>query len=687
MRKSVIVFVSMAVAAVTVLSCSKEKDFKDKTPDAAGITINVLSGEADTRTMAVDGDVPTIQWVNTDQVAVFEVVDGEVAGAAYSEAAVIDAEGRASFSTTLNWDDPEGLAYKYSAVYPAKSVTSYEENYYIILPAEQALVGNNFSEDSDILFSTPLDHGTTRATDGEDVMFSFRRLGTVIRLRLKGIGVGEKIGQVTLTAPTYVAGAIVYDPVTSTVDSKSAFEAYASDTIVLSVEDVVATGDDVVWFRVMAERDWAAGDEFSIKVITDKSVYQKEVTLPSAIKFPDGGLTKFGVSLVGCKPEPVNVPCLWDFEDGTDDWTFLDNDGDGYNWYAINGFSSYAYSGTSFLASESYSNGYALTPDNWAFTPPVQLTEDNYLSFWVRAVDPSYQAEHYAVYITKESPLGTMTTLLPETEFPQGDYAETSSDGYYHRHIIKIPEEFEDDVVYIGIRHFNCTDQYMLLIDDVEITEGEPSIYVPEPVTVPCLWDFEENAKDWTLIDADQDGYNWFRQGSEGSGINANSGYCVLSSQSYTNNSGALTPDNWAFTPPVILTSDNYLSFWVVGQDPSWAEEHFAVYITETAPSVDNLEACIELLAEQESSGTYQSYAVQIPSSFDGKTVYIGFRHFNCTDMFVLNLDDVSITEGAPATSKAPALASVKKAEAAPKMQVRLSQKGAPQRQIIPFKN
>ena len=792
MRKNVLSFVSLAVAAVAVLSCAKESATRDNPAEksASGITINVLSGSDATKTMAVDGDIPTIQWVNTDKVLVFEVVDGVEQGVAESAAAVIDGEGRASFSTTLDWDDAAGSAYQYSAVYPSESVVYYNNEYYIILPAEQALVGNNFSEDSDILFSTPLDHGTARAADGEDVMFSFRRLGTVVRLRLKGINAGEKIQQVTLTAPTNVAGAIVYDPVTSTVDPKSVYQAYSSDTIVLTADDLEATGDDVVWFRVMADTDWGIGDQFNLEVYTDKNVYKKEVTLPTAIKFPDGGLTKFGVALSPSQ-EAVSVPCAWDFESGADDWTFIDSNGDGYNWF-VYGAEDYGHSGTNFLASQSYDSGYgAIQPDNWAFTPAVQLTEDNYLSFWVRAIDPSWAAEHYAVYITTGSPYGTPVTLMAETVYPAGNYAEMGSDGYYQRFVIRIPDEYENETVYFGFRHFNCYDQYWLILDDVEVTEGSPiqeptatyedylgewaygagkitvekkvegisysvtglngqgdypveavfeyhrlvvyeqvvyaedgsevtlqgtdgnyypnypwetpsvvfqalydetedqlavsigsgwryymflfyedqevydyvfdtlpsvlSRYVPDSSTYIFYEDFESaDISAWTLVDANEDGDNWSL--STGSGIRTYSGSYVLSSQSY-GSSGAVQPDNWAFTPAIKLTSDNYLSFWVTAQDPSYPAEHFAAYITDTAPSASTLDNCTVLVEEQQLDGNgYRHVTAQIPSSFDGKTVYIGIRHFNCYDEFRINLDDVGVTEGTPTKSAAPAL-------------------------------
>ncbi|MBQ2230054.1 MAG: hypothetical protein II424_06520, partial [Bacteroidales bacterium] len=57
-------------------------------------------------------------------------------------------------------------------------------------------------------------------------------------------------------------------------------------------------------------------------------------------------------------------------------------------------------------------------------------------------------------------------------------------------------------------------------------------------------------------------------------------------------------------------------------------------------------------------------FIVKIPSSFEGKTVYVGFRHFNCTDMFRFNLDDVGISSGEPVISTKAAAAPARKASA-----------------------
>ena len=790
MRKTIISFAILAVAGIAVLSCSKEVPVGDSPAGkvSKGITVNVISGEGTTKTYAVDGEIPTIEWSAGDKISLFEIVDGAVKEKAESESAVISG-GKASFSTTLA-EVAEGSSYQYSAVYPADNVISYGEDYYIVLPAEQYLNGNNFSSDSDILFSTPLDYGSTRVADGEEMMFSFRRLGTVVRLNLRGIGEGETVSEIKIVAPSNIAGAIVYDPVTSTVDPSSAFEAYSSDTVSLYTDGVESTGDDIFWFRVIAEKDWAVGETFTVQVTTDQNVYKKEVTLPSVIKFKDGGLTKFGVNLANSIVPPVAVPCLWDFEDGADDWTFIDNDGDGYNWYISDTEGGSPNSGTNYLTSASYINNVgALEPDNWAFTPRVQLTEGNYLSFWVRAQDMDYQFENYAVYIAKGSPMGEMTTLIPETMFPQGDYVEVGEDGCYQHWVVPIPQEFDNEVVCIAFRHFDCTDMYMLDIDDVSITEGnpyqapeadyedylgqwttgtkvftieqkilgesytisgftgqnypvvakfkdntlvvydqivntsgsteialqgmngsflpgypeqatilfraiydedqdaliiqfvndyyiwmtydnqayssygvyallpeklvpyDPSQVVEDPNTYIFKDDFENGLNSWTLFDADGDGKNWTWYSYADY---ANSGEGFLWGFSYNSNT-SYNPDNYAFTPAITLTSNNYLSFWVRGVNSNYPD-HYGVFISTTAPTADNLDNCVKLFEDDAASTTYEKKEISL-SDYDGQTVYIAFRHFNSYDMYYIFIDDVAVTEGQyiePSASAAP---------------------------------
>ena len=148
----------------------------------------------------------------------------------------------------------------------------------------------------------------------------------------------------------------------------------------------------------------------------------------------------------------------------------------------------------------------------------------------------------------------------------------------------------------------------------------------------------------WTTVDADGDGYNWGNFNRTG-----HSGGCVTS-QSYAN-STALNPNNWLISPAVQIPANTpycVLTFWVCAQDASWAEEHYGVYITTsgnyTNPSNYTLlfEETLNANGGSRVQGAWKQKMVAL-SAYAGQTIHIAFRHFNCSDQFEINLDDVSI--------------------------------------------
>ena len=155
----------------------------------------------------------------------------------------------------------------------------------------------------------------------------------------------------------------------------------------------------------------------------------------------------------------------------------------------------------------------------------------------------------------------------------------------------------------------------------------------------------------WTIVDADGDNFNW--QSSitlMGSNYGHNSSAGCFCSQSYDHDYGVLYPDNWLITPAIELGTGSTLSYWICAQDASYAAEHYGVYIsTSYTGNPDDFNADDFTLLYQETIG--QGTRVQSPwvehlislSEYGDSTVYIAFRHFNCHDMFYLNLDDVSV--------------------------------------------
>jgi hypothetical protein len=167
----------------------------------------------------------------------------------------------------------------------------------------------------------------------------------------------------------------------------------------------------------------------------------------------------------------------------------------------------------------------------------------------------------------------------------------------------------------------------------------------------------------WTTIDADGDGYNW----ELGSVLMA--GYLIpshgdgadcMSSQSYDSDAGALTPDNYLVSPQVQLGGS--ITFWACAQDESYAAEHFGVAVSTTSNTNASAFATLQEWTMTAKSvgtpgnyasrsrvgreGTWYEYTVDL-SSYAGQTGYIAIRHFNCSDMFYLDVDDITIVEGA----------------------------------------
>ena len=167
--------------------------------------------------------------------------------------------------------------------------------------------------------------------------------------------------------------------------------------------------------------------------------------------------------------------------------------------------------------------------------------------------------------------------------------------------------------------------------------------------TFPYTMGFEssDDMSCWTIIDNDNDGYSW-EYGTQGADY-AHSGSGFFMSSSYINNVGALTPDNWLITPKLQLSAgNNYLLTWYDGAtDPDYYAEHYAAYVSTTGNSVNNFTTSTPVFQTTLTTAQYTQHTVNL-SAYAGQEIYIAFRHYNSTDVFLLTLDDISITESAP---------------------------------------
>lgn len=171
------------------------------------------------------------------------------------------------------------------------------------------------------------------------------------------------------------------------------------------------------------------------------------------------------------------------------------------------------------------------------------------------------------------------------------------------------------------------------------------TVFVAHFSNLPIVgWYFETNpATDgWTFVDSDGDTHNWIWQAdySNTPHCTAYEGEGLIYSESYYKaGSTALTPDNWAITPAVTLpTGYASVTLYAKGQDAKYPAEHFAIYVGTSANTANMTKISEEFVA----TGEYTKYEVDL-NDYVGQTVYIAIRHYNVTDQFYLNVDQVEV--------------------------------------------
>jgi len=180
-------------------------------------------------------------------------------------------------------------------------------------------------------------------------------------------------------------------------------------------------------------------------------------------------------------------------------------------------------------------------------------------------------------------------------------------------------------------------------------------------------WDFESGIPNgWTTIDADGDGYNWVLgsvaggvylvEGASLAGSGHNASQDMMCSGSWTNMTQTiLYPDNYLVSPPMTLVSGSTFSFWACAQDASYSAEHFGVFVSSngtnnwtmvnewTLTAKSNGAMSMGRDGDVRSQGNWHQYSVNL-SNFAGTVRYIAIRHFNSSDQFLIDIDDIVLS-------------------------------------------
>lgn len=149
----------------------------------------------------------------------------------------------------------------------------------------------------------------------------------------------------------------------------------------------------------------------------------------------------------------------------------------------------------------------------------------------------------------------------------------------------------------------------------------------------------------WTFIDNDGDGYGWDYNYFNGNTNYTHSGSGVVGSASFINEVGALSPDNWMISPAIEIPANETnmkLSWYVGGVDPNYYNENYSVLVSTTGT---NLSDFSQVFTERVSSVNFTKKEVNL-SAYAGQTIYVAFRHHNCSDVYWMLIDDITLTSG-----------------------------------------
>jgi hypothetical protein len=156
------------------------------------------------------------------------------------------------------------------------------------------------------------------------------------------------------------------------------------------------------------------------------------------------------------------------------EWTTFDLDSDGEGWtpadisFLTNGMEVQG----ECMISKSW-DGIPLVPNNIMISPEIDFTTaaEVFIGFTAGSIRPtasSWYQEHYAVYVvTNESQLNDLAVGI----FPSPTFETTLSGGEeMFLEAFTLPPAAGNDSVHVVIRHFNCTDENYLIIDDFLVT-------------------------------------------------------------------------------------------------------------------------------------------------------------------------------------------------------------------------
>lgn len=205
-----------------------------------------------------------------------------------------------------------------------------------------------------------------------------------------------------------------------------------------------------------------------------------------------------------------------------------------------------------------------------------------------------------------------------------------SVNRYESQYCIRIIQEGDkNDGTYFALASPQCANAELECVAPENLSASYDGQHVTLSWERDIFIDFEDDPQGWTFLDADGDGSVF--------GIYSDGSNAFLSSFSYINGYGPLTPDNYAFMPLTKVLPNASMEFYAQGYDPSYPTETFGVVVA----SSDGMD--INMIAQWTTSNPYSRYNVDL-SEYAGQEVFLGFRHFSSVAAYALCIDNITVT-------------------------------------------
>lgn len=144
-------------------------------------------------------------------------------------------------------------------------------------------------------------------------------------------------------------------------------------------------------------------------------------------------------------------------------------------WYAADMSAAFAQFGSGSAVSRSWANNVVYTPNNFLVSPAIDLTAApgaGLSLLWqvgsIESTASTWYQEHYAVYVSTSSTPATMIATTPV-------YEETLSAGETVFARTVDLSAYAGQTIYVMFRHYNCTDENALVLDNVVVKNLQPN--------------------------------------------------------------------------------------------------------------------------------------------------------------------------------------------------------------------